>query len=1340
MTSAFNRTFSDVFVRPPINRSLRAVAAVVVAAGLLALGFATVAIQDEQPALGQVSHCSDRPAEPTNVQLWEHDRGILVQWDTCPAHDYLIRWRLATQTNVNPFNWPSTRRVGSADEFDITYLKPGSNDDEIDLQNGSRYVIQLRPIDVSGRDEDAGMWTDDYYATPTRCGDLPEVPWNLRLSPGDSKFDVSWSRCAGSRSEIRWKLSSSSVWGDYVAVENAESYVIDGLTNGTEYDVQLRSVASRDSAVIGVGNQPYRTDWGTAEKSSPTANCPDNDADNDGNLDPVKPTDMVVVPGDTKLYVSWSPCPDHSYQIQYENRTDNTAVSWADTRQVERETISGLTNSTLQSVVVYEVEIRSQRNGEESASVSYVASPRAPVLNNEPPRWNTTPRTVSLMENRRYDEPIADFDASDPNREDWIRYEVKRPQPHPSPWPFAINVRTGELYLFRELDYEKYDRYAFTIRATDLAGETIETAFTVDVVDEPGPLPPLFTRMCPGKNNVDIAWQPDSSSSDSTLAYELERRKYDESNRAWTDWTPVDLADTQTRRFSASNFGTGRHQFRIRAQDSDDEFSEWSTRNVTVSDTTNSRPEFRQESYEFEVLEEQAAGLHVGYAVASDPDPQSWLTYRIYESTPENAPFAVSGGGTITTTGRLDFEAQATYKVVIGATDMCGLSDYADINIKVLDDPNIDAFPSVPNPPSIIERHNQAIVVWPTNFEHVYDLDWRVVGDTYRQRPRDADAAMPTIVELDDTENSYAFRLRRVNAVGEPGEWSEETIVSSNVSAPSIPAVVVPRQGQVMGGAQMYLPGITLRDGQVARLGFDLFGNDGKLDNSLADRGDISISWRATAGDFSDERKRVLFYTAPDKEGVYDITIVVKQRVPGGIVQRNLAMVVHVIGENQLVKPYVSDDEVPRTVEFDGVEYATITYSEGKEYRPPAATKALFKVRQHSIPGFEWIGVHIAPGEPASSLANQLPGLTTIGDIFDAEFVDTNGRTITNMSFTNNVAMCLPVPAEWTYALPGIEVWSINSDGSISALKLPVRFQPDPTYNDPALVCGHSDLFDGQMFLAIANAAIPTPTPTPSPTPLPTAVPTETPTPGPSPVADATETATPTPSPIPSPTVGIRTATPTQEPVHTATPVPPTETAVPSATPQPPTSTPEPTATPTSTPTPTPEPTATPTATYTPSPSPTSTPTETPSPTATPEPTLTTEPVVVQAATPTATPSPTKTPTAVPTLAPTPTAIPPTSTPEPTDTEAAMPTTPEDDGEGGLAPLLIVAVVAFIVLGATAIGYTIVNRRMQAQSQQSRESTPQDAEPVDEEVHDRPPPSSADDEEDEEYESMRIDV
>ncbi len=1037
--------------------------------------------------------------------------------------------------------------------------------------------------------------------------------------------------------------------------------------------------------VLAHTGEPYAMDWSRIESVSPTSMCPDDES--------VVPKEFVVVPGDGKLFISWRPCPNHRYELQ--SRPDQG--TWSGWRRVtpDGHTIRDLINDTR-----YYVRVRSVRIDEDGteltaspATGTYQATPQDPPPNNRSPGWKHVPRSLSLVESRNYDDPIATIEAADPDRgDDRIRYEIVKPFPEPEIFPFAINVRDGEIYLYDKLDYEVIEEYEFKVRAVDLSGAEIESEIQIEVIDAEGPAPPVFSRVCSTDTGVTVTW----GRNDSKYDYELQRRlgSEDANRPVWRD-TPVDTNELNLQK-------NMDWVFRVRAIDKlTGEQSKWSSEEgVFHGGVANSAPEFRRDSYEFEVIEEQRAGVHVGFTVANDPDRFSSLRFQIVESTPEDAPFIVNPfTGIVTTSDRLDFEGQNSYSLVIRATDLCGASDYVDVTITVLDDPNIDATPLVPSAPSIIAKHDQVVVIWPTDHYVEYDLDWREVGKDYRSRPEDTDATMPRIVDLPDTDSSYAFRLRRVNQLGEPGEWSPETIVDPDVTSPTIEPIDVPRQGQVLGGVEMYVPGITLKEGQTARLGFNMFGIDGSLDNSLIDRRDITALWRVSDGDLSDDRGRVVSYTAPDDEGVYEISIVVKQTVPGGIVQRNLDIAVHVVGSKNLIKPFRSGGEVPRNFEVNGVTYGAISYFEAKEYRPPAASKAFFKVREGSIPSYEWIGVLIEPGESASTLQSRLDRYTAVGDIFTSQFVSKDGAPIINMSFISSAAMCLPVPVEWTDSLQSLVVMRITPSGELAMMDLPVRFQPNPTFNDPALVCGHSEVFDGQMFLGIANEDIVTPTPTLTPTPIPTDTPTVTPTI--EPTAVPTNTATPTPTPDPLSVVVIGTSTSTPTPAPEPVPATPTFTATPAPTA---THTPAPTSTPTSTPTPTSEPTAT--AVPTKVPTATSVPTDTPAPVVKSEATATVIPTATETAVPTSTAVPTEAPTSIPD--PTQTPVPTVALPAPSPTVEHD--SPSDDRKDEGTPLvsgnsddsvsvslIVIAVIAFVILGVAIASYIVYNNRVSRQ-------------------------------------------
>ena len=400
-----------------MHRFVGAVVAITIIAGLFAFGIALpdATSEDRIQAQSGNSACAEPPVEPDDVELWEHDGGILVQWDPCRDHSYEIRWRLRSAPVDDPFHWPNTTTAGRDGLFDIPFDTPNTDntdyldpDDVEPLRNGQRYIVQLRPIHVEDNRIDRGSWTDDYFATPRRCGDLPETPDSnsIRVLGGDSKLTVSWDRCSGTRSHIRWRTVVDRVagqWSNYVDVGDRTTYEIGDLENGVDYDVQIRTALSSSSRLTNEDGNTYRSEWSDPVSGAPTSVCPEGE--------PVVPEEFVVLPGDAKLYVSWRPCPEHRYQLRHKERSETDFSSWRNV-EIDSHTIRGLTNRTR-----YEVQVRSIRDGDNSAATgSYVATPLRPPDNNRSPGWKDVPRRLSLVENRNYDDPIATIEAADPDR------------------------------------------------------------------------------------------------------------------------------------------------------------------------------------------------------------------------------------------------------------------------------------------------------------------------------------------------------------------------------------------------------------------------------------------------------------------------------------------------------------------------------------------------------------------------------------------------------------------------------------------------------------------------------------------------------------------------------------------------------------------------------------------------------------------------------------------------------------------------------------------------------------------------------------------------------------
>ena len=999
-------------------------------------------------------------------------------------------------------------------------------------------------------------------------------------------------------------------------------------------------------------------------------------------------SDGRVDPNGGILHVSWRPKHGNDYAVTWKSEGVSPAVSSSSATNVRSpsytHTIRNLRMKSGDNLIRYEVKVCVLGT---SNCETFGATPQEPPSGtNRSPNWSDNskrnPTRINIKENRLPEDAIAVFQASD-NRADRVRYSISDMDPN---GPFSMDVRSGELFLTGKLDYEReinrdnVREYVLTIRATDLRDAYIERDIRIEVTDVAGPAAPAIIALCaagadtsgqsgtptPGAGvsgrGVTIAW-----SNNEDYDYEIQWRRFDGWYSAELRSIIVTDDETETQRVAQDIEADTAWVFRVRAIDEDtEEQSRWSAEEVVTprSRTVTRYLDFRQDEYELTVAEEQIAGAAVGSAGAivktrrsgSDElvplyDDVATLRYAIDSSIPINAPFKIDPvTGDITTTERLDYETAPSYRLTLFAVDGCGLSDVAHANVAVSNVAESDVLPPSLNAPGVIVGHKQARVFWKTSPDLEYDLDWREADGTYLSNPRDTDAVSPRIVDLLSDDEPYVFRVRAINQQGDIGTWSPETTITPNAPAPEIEPTTSPRTNQVLGGAQVYPRSLTLKKGQKAHVGIRLFGIDGRFDNELLDRDDVSINWWSLSGDISTSDELTTVYTAPNRSSnEFAIRVVAKQTVPGGQVSWELRIPVRVIPEDSLFNvrnPFV-EGEIPAAVLSEGNSYKTITPEDGISYEDPNVPGVKITARSGAVPNDDWIGLRATNNGPASEIATEVSRFRVNGNRFELHTIASDRLEIANMSFSNPVEVCIPVPIAWQPMLEDTQILRVTDVGQ-HLLLAPYHIPADQVKNQPNQVCAFESFTQGEFVVAVADQSLATATPVAqSPSLQQTEVPT-------TPVAAVETTATPTPEPTPVPP-----ATPT--PVS----VLPT-----------PTPTPEPTAIPTATPTPKPEPTSTPTAT--PSPAPTATPTATPEATRTPTPTATV---------PTATPEPE--PTATPTVAP-------TNTPEPvvailpSPTEAA-PTvapviTPPPEDTGGVSPVLIaiIAIAGLAVIGGGA--------------------------------------------------------
>lgn len=198
---------------------------------------------------------------------------------------------------------------------------------------------------------------------------LPPPPTGLRAMPGDTEVTIAWDAVAGADSyDVAMRPADTGEdWQMVVTGLTDTMYTVTGLENDRPYEFRVRSV-------IGDG---LAGDWSEPVTATPTTPAPPPP--------PPPPTDVLAVPGDGQVTVSWSPVEGaDSYDLDdrpADGRWNVRARGLTDTRF----TVTGLSNG-----VPYEFRLRSVGpGGPGDWSEPVTATPRAPA------RWGWFGRVVS---------------------------------------------------------------------------------------------------------------------------------------------------------------------------------------------------------------------------------------------------------------------------------------------------------------------------------------------------------------------------------------------------------------------------------------------------------------------------------------------------------------------------------------------------------------------------------------------------------------------------------------------------------------------------------------------------------------------------------------------------------------------------------------------------------------------------------------------------------------------------------------------------------------------------------------------------------------------------------
>ena len=109
------------------------------------------------------------------------------------------------------------------------------------------------------------IWSDS-LTTGVANADHSEAPEDVAVVAGNGKLHISWRPVTGHNYQLRWRVGDevASRWNT-VEEPGRYRYEIKGLANGTEYDVQVRSL------IPGTTSQSGYSDWTRIESEEPRA-------------------------------------------------------------------------------------------------------------------------------------------------------------------------------------------------------------------------------------------------------------------------------------------------------------------------------------------------------------------------------------------------------------------------------------------------------------------------------------------------------------------------------------------------------------------------------------------------------------------------------------------------------------------------------------------------------------------------------------------------------------------------------------------------------------------------------------------------------------------------------------------------------------------------------------------------------------------------------------------------------------------------------------------------------------------------------------------------------------
>ncbi len=287
------------------------------------------------------------PARPTGLAAHARNQAAVLTW-TDPGNATITQWQYRWKTTGGYGAWGNAAGGGSAVRYEVT-----------SLENGTQYTFQIRARNASGDSPESA----EASAMPSA---VPAKPTGLSAEVGNEQLLLSWDHPQNStitKYQYRYKAAGSyGSWTDMAGSgSGTTSHTVGGLSNGTEYTLQIRSANAH-------GSSPE-----SAEVSESPATVPR------------KPTGFAAAAGNMAAALSWDDPSDSTItQYQYRQKAGKgTYGSWTamagSGASTTSHTVGSLTNNAAYTFRIRALNATGRGTASDEASATPLGPPARPT-------------------------------------------------------------------------------------------------------------------------------------------------------------------------------------------------------------------------------------------------------------------------------------------------------------------------------------------------------------------------------------------------------------------------------------------------------------------------------------------------------------------------------------------------------------------------------------------------------------------------------------------------------------------------------------------------------------------------------------------------------------------------------------------------------------------------------------------------------------------------------------------------------------------------------------------------------------------------------------------------